>query len=583
MSVNETQQHIVTNPQELPSISEGNSSARSVKLTALQTNIAKELEVTSSMVDKTTQSKRVVALQTLQKTLEDSSGDKVDLNKVESFLKDLPESTQKLFKEYLGLFAELPKQEESKWKLTQEEFEKILMQGQPSRIGSGSFGDVYGSADGKYVFKIPKKRNISEDKEKNEALNRNAQAFDPNQFYYRQKDDVITRYVGTFMLGKKEVSVFEKIDGQDFSQCFDDQASVKSNLEKIYGKVLNQYNVPILKCAQLSRLFAQAATAIAISHDAGCVNSDVKPQNMMVTKDLSLLKLIDQGGIIDLTQGNSSFTTWTSAFAAPEVLSSLKNRGNPQKVTPACDVYSMGISILTKLESIAEDSTIARKAEEILRNLNGEFRLGSHSEYREELATDILPLCVEHKVIPGDDAGCMFIGLLLSDCLAFNPEDRISAAQAAEILQVFSSYLEEKSKNPNVECPNYDAVKTMALKDCPKSIPVVIRKMLLNADSEIQLDAVRIIGQLAYADKSYVNTPSCGLSMALGIGYYERYEKDTFEYWVKEHPESAQELRERIYVRDQAHSDKQDMPVSEEIYKIINDKLVETPSEIERS
>lgn len=290
----------------------------------------------------------------------------------------------------------------------------------------------------------------------------------------------------------------------------------------------------------------------------------------MVTKDLSLLKLIDQGGIIDLTQGNSSFTTWTSAYAAPEVLSSLKNQGNSrlQEVTPACDVYSMGISILTKLESIAEDSTIARKAKEILRNLNREFRLGSHSEYRKELATDILPLCVEHKVIPGDNAGCMFIGLLLSDCLAFNPEDRISAAQAAEILQVFSSYLEEKSTNPNVECPNYDAVKTMTLEDCPKNIPVVIRKMLLNADPAIQLDAVSIIKQLLYADKSYVNTPSCGLSIALGIGSH--YEEDFFEYWVKDYPKSAQELRERIYVRDQVHSDKQDMPVSEEIYKIIN-------------
>lgn len=297
---------------------------------------------------------------------------------------------------------------------------------------------------------------------------------------------------------------------------------------------------------------------------------------MMVTKDLSLLKLIDQGGIIDLTQGNSSFTTWTSAYAAPEVLSSLKNQGNSrlQEVTPACDVYSMGISILTKLESIAEDSTIARKAKEILRNLNREFRLGSHSEYRKKLATDILPLCVEHKVIPGDDAGCMFIGLLLSDCLAFNPEDRISAAQAAEILQVFSSYLEAKKTDPNAGCPAYETVKEIAIKDCPKGIPIALRKMLFDTDFEKQKEAISIIERLVVADPSYKNTPSYGLMLVLK-------DDKTFKDWAEANSEVSQELKERIYIRGQAHSDEQDMPVSEEIYKIINDKLVETPSEIE--
>ena len=548
MGVNRIQQHIVNTPQELSSISGGNSSARSIKLTALQTNISKELEATRTMVDKVTKSKRIVALQTLQETLGEVSGNKVDLSKVVSFLNDLPESTQKLFKEYLDLFAELPQQKDSKWKLTQKEFEEIL-KGKLSFLGEGGFGAVYGSADGKYALKFPNSGySMGEDKEKNEALSRNAQTFDPNQLYYNQKDDFITRYVGTFETEEGiEVAVFEKIDGQDFDKCNADTP------------------------AKQIRLLAQAATAIAISHEAGCPNSDVKPRNMMITKDLSLLKLVDQGGLIDLIQPKiPKYKTYTRRYCAPEVIFSFYQPDQRDSfVTPACDVYSMGVSILEKLEGITTKENGA-KIEAMIKELHEDL---PDNRYRYYLAGRIADWCRINTIIPGDKAGSEFIGLLLKDCLAFNPEDRISAAQLAEILQVFSSYLEAKETNPTLGCPDYSNVKAIAIKDCPKGIPIAIRKLLFDADEKIQSEAVYIIYMLASADISYADTPSYGLSCVLGmeLGIYDN---NAFEVWLENRPEIAQELKERIYIQGQAHSDKQDMPVSEEIYKIISSAIV---------
>ncbi|MGX8716516.1 MAG: protein kinase domain-containing protein, partial [bacterium] len=263
--------------------------------------------------------------------------------------------------------------------------------------------------------------------------------------------------------------------------------------------------------------------------------------------------------------------TCTPTYAAPEVMIGFETK-NTELFTPAVDVYSLGVSILEKLKDINDVGT-QENIEEILVSLYNTFFV-SDFEYRNAVSGQIANWCERSIVIPGDEAGSKFIGLLLSDCLAFNPEDRISAAQAAEILQVFSSYLEAKETNPGLKCPNYRVVKATAIKDSPKGIPIAIRKMLYDADPNMQQEAISIIENLVRADASYTNTPSYGLALLLKKP--SRTPSDiTFEDWAKDKRNfnSAKQLRERAYIREKDHSKEQDIPVSEEIYEIITSTI----------
>lgn len=548
MSINRTHQHIVTNFQEEQQRLE---SKKSVSLTALQTNIDKKIGTNkfTRFLNKIFHHRRTVALNNLQSTLKNSFGTEVDFNEIESLLKHLPKSTQNLFKAYLKLLEETEAPEVFKTKLTQEEFQALYDSKIEKPLGKGSFGTVYSSKEGKYVFKVPNQGNsMAEDKKNNEALKHNFDAFD-KQLYYKEYQGFITKYVGTFKNKDGiEVAVFEKIEGQDFWD----------------------YHTP--ESSELVRFFAQFATAIAISHEAGCVNSDVKPSNAMVAPEAGLLKLIDQGGIIDLTQENPMFTCCTSAYASPEVLLRYYNRSE-KMMTPASDVYSLGCSILEKLQDVAEPS-IGKKIRRVLNKLHEDFcdfelYPNHYLQLRKGFASYIADFCKKFEVIEGDPEGSEFIGLLLKDCLAFNPQDRISAAQAGEILQVFSSYLEAKEENltaemmgkplKDVKCPNYADVKKMAVQDCPKGIPIALRKMLFDTDLKTQQKAIANIEKLVESDPSYINTPSYGLVLAMK-------EPKHFQNWIMGNTESAKELKERIYVRGQDPKDKQDMPVPKEIY-----------------
>ncbi|MGX8717307.1 MAG: protein kinase domain-containing protein, partial [bacterium] len=296
------------------------------------------------------------------------------------------------------------------------------------------------------------------------------------------------------------------------------------------------------------------ATAIAISHEAGCINSDIKPANMMVTKDFSLLKLIDQGAIINLTEGITNVSSYTPDYASPEAFQShmyhsLVIAGTPdveeKSVSPAIDVYSLGVTILEKL------STLNGASEEIkqIREL-----------FKKEPVVAFENIG-ESKNLFGTPEESKFIGQLLQDCLAVKPEDRISAAQVAEILQVFSSYLEEKETKPDIECPNYDTVKGMAIEDCPKAIPIALRKMLFHSDRGIQQKAISIIEKLVEADPSYKSTPSYGMVSLL-------QSNNAFSTWTKDYPDALKQLKDRTYILGQECPDK-DMPVSKEVYNRI--------------
>lgn len=521
MSINNTSFNGNVNTQEL--VTDEKASLKVTQLKELQTNIGKEIGTNffTMVFNYVFHHGRTVTLKNLNEKL--NSG----VPPERAWLTDsLPEKTQELFRRYLSLFIEPEK--DFKNSLTQEEFQQIWDGKQNIPIGQGGFGTVYQSAGGKYALKVANRgKSIADDTTKNKALKHNAEAFDPHHFYYKENDGLITKYVGTFKTDNgMDVAVFEKINGKDFS-------------------TVNACS-PAYQC----QLLAQAATAIAISHEAGCINSDIKPQNMMVsTDDPRVLKLIDQGGLIDLTKGIPENISYTAKYSAPEL---------GRKFSPAYDVFSLGVTISEKLLCYSNNT----KVKDTIRDI---FSKGPINEDRIFLSENIGRL-FETKQLFGTPEESKFLGLLLKDCLAYKPEDRISAAQAAEILQVFSTYLE----NPDMGCPDYENVKALAIQDCPKGIPIALRKMLFSEDKSVRNNAVFAIKNLVKADPSYKNTPSYGVILLLSE-QGENLLNNELLAWAQENPEALQQLKERTYISGNEHTSKQDMPVSESFYRRIQE------------
>lgn len=132
--------------------------------------------------------------------------------------------------------------------------------------------------------------------------------------------------------------------GQDQNHYFIVMEYVEGQTLK---QIVRQYNqmghpMPISRALDLT---IQICTGIGYAHRADLVHCDVKPQNVLVTRD-DRVKVADFGiarAISEATIGHQTSQVW----GTPQYFSPEQAAGNP--ATPASDVYSIGIILFELL------------------------------------------------------------------------------------------------------------------------------------------------------------------------------------------------------------------------------------------
>lgn len=184
-------------------------------------------------------------------------------------------------------------------------------------IGHGGMGEVYraGRADGQY--------------EKEVAIKLVRGGYDTAV--------VLERF-------RHERQILASLDHPNIARLLDggttDEGIPYLVMELIEGTPIDQYcDAHGLNVTERLRLFLQVCSAVQYAHQRLVIHRDIKPGNILVTKD-GVPKLLDFGIAKILDPENSAAATvegpMTPEYASPEQI-----RGEP--ITTATDVYSLGV------------------------------------------------------------------------------------------------------------------------------------------------------------------------------------------------------------------------------------------------
>lgn len=398
-------------------------------------------------------------------------------------------------------------------KYTKEDLQRMFVDvyDEQHMIGEGSYGKVY--ANEKFVFKVMDHEAAVDEIDANQNISKGKEGFQTNpEVIYRESEGFLTQYYDSIKTNdNRSILVFERIKGKDMCDVINLSRQQLSKDEK--------FDIGVAMCSQM-------AAGIAALHESGNVNRDIKPENTMVSlrdpknaaEDTVSVKLIDQGTAVNLKEPEHEHgLVGTPIYMAPECF-------RDAKPTPAQDIYSFGISLITnfatnKFVEIAKlidngDRKFLSKRREIINNLQAEDITGGSKEAKQ------------------------FIADLIKSCCAKDPSKRPTAAQANYCLQILQSAM-----SPGVTPPKFADVLKDAQGWRPKSVPLALREMLAIDNREAQEKGCAAILALGHNDPSYQATPSYGLALL-------RSENTTdFKEWGQKNPNVLKDLKGRIFTK----------------------------------
>ncbi|MDR0646826.1 MAG: protein kinase [Puniceicoccales bacterium] len=400
----------------------------------ISTNIAQKTKGFSAFLNNVfTLGQRNVALKTLATSI--NTGQLLD----PKYEKYLPQSTLSLYKQ-LKVAVEDGNTLRSLWDNRN-----------PIPLGAGGFGEVYGSSDGKYVFKKMKAIADADDIESeisaNKILMSGMQTMQQSsEAFYTQSVDFVTAYKGVFNLEGEDVIVFERAPGSEMGKYLGDNSIRNSNDLTVH-----------------SRMCAEFANSIAVTHKAGLVHRDIKPENAMVhvaPDGIVTTKLIDQGEACQNTDKNKlSRRAGTSNFMAPEYLKL------PRIISSAVDVYALGITLVNNFFNKApiqdfvsdgfwkEDNPLSADEVKTINTKIQQYAPGCDiaSFNRQNFFEKILanpekykPLFDQNNVYSTDQF--QFLCGLIRDCVNPDPAARPSAAQVGYCLEFFAACMDDNAR-----------------------------------------------------------------------------------------------------------------------------------------
>ena len=109
--------------------------------------------------------------------------------------------------------------------------------------------------------------------------------------------------------------------------------------DTVFDRIQAQKRIPEPEAIRLAR---QAASALQHAHERGFIHRDVKPKNLMLTRN-GLLKLADLGLARAESDSDAASEERGKIFGTPYYISPEQVRAKP--VTPATDIYGLGATL----------------------------------------------------------------------------------------------------------------------------------------------------------------------------------------------------------------------------------------------
>ncbi len=115
-----------------------------------------------------------------------------------------------------------------------------------------------------------------------------------------------------------------------------------------------------IETARAISMMLQASAAVAVAHDAGIIHRDLKPANIIVTQRPevpAVVKVLDFGvaklaaGTLDDDEGTITLRQAGSLIGTPRYMAPEQYNGH--ELTPAADVYSLGVILYEMLTGMA--------------------------------------------------------------------------------------------------------------------------------------------------------------------------------------------------------------------------------------